>query len=524
MTVLFVVVRVGGLLEDSLDFGRRCLGDQRDDHGAEEAGDETGQELIDTGGGGQQVVPEDVDDRAADDTGDRAGIIEPFPEDRQKDDGTERGAEEAPGVFDEVHNGLCALSSGACQEVGDDGDHGDDTAGDPDEFLVRGLFPDEGLVDIVGERRRCDQQLRVRSGHGGRNDGCQQDAGQEGREVTPGQMDEDRGLKAVGQKLAGDGHTAEIGDDEGGRQGNGDPDDGDGGGLLDHGRLLDGHEADQDVGHAEVAETPGETGDDVLPGGGEEVCDEGIFGAVGDVGVNGVDRCGVQVLHEDADDGDRQQGEEHEVALDEVGPADRLEAAEEGVEQDDGGKDEHGRLTLQARDQGDKDRGTGDETGGDVNGKADEEHDGCDNGQDRFLREETVLQIFGQRDRVVGNFRELSEPFRNEDPVERGADGKTDADPGFAEAEGQDGAGETHQKPCGHVGGLGTQRGDPGAHLTAAEEVLLFTVAVFSGADKEKDAHTDDQYEIEHKGQHFIIHISYSFSYPKIGIRMLTLI
>ena len=319
-------------------------------------------------------------------------------------------------------------------------------------------------------------------------------------------MDEDRGLKTLGKQFAGDDHTAEVGDDEGRGQGDGDPDDGDGRGLLDLRRLADGHEADQDVRHAEITETPGETGDDVLPGRREDVRDEGVNGAVIEVGVNGVDRRRVEVFDEDRDDRDRQQGDEHEGALEEVGPADRLEAAEERVEKDDGREDDHGSLSREAGDQGHEDRGAGDETGGDIDGEADEEHDGRNDGQNGLFREETVLQVFRQGDGVVRGLRELTKTFGDEDPVEGGTDGKTDADPGFAEAEGQDRAGKTHEEPGGHVGSLCTEGSDPGAHLAAAEEVLLFTVTVFSGTEEEKQTDTEDDDKVEHEGEDFKIH------------------
>ena len=119
---LLVVLGIGRFVEDGDDFCRGSLRKKGDDHRAEHAGDEAGEQLIDTGGGGQKVVPEDIDDRTADDTGNGAPVVEPLPEDGEQDDGTEGGTEEAPGVLDEFHDGLCAFASGAGEEVRKDED------------------------------------------------------------------------------------------------------------------------------------------------------------------------------------------------------------------------------------------------------------------------------------------------------------------------------------------------------------------------------------------------------------------
>ena len=51
-----------------------------------------------------------------------------------------------------------------------------------------------------------------------------------------------------------------------------------------------------------------------------------------------------------ADDRDQDDGQEHHAALDEVGPADGHEAAQEGVNDDDAGAEDQGREVIHAED------------------------------------------------------------------------------------------------------------------------------------------------------------------------------
>ena len=118
-------------------------------------------------------------------------------------------------------------------------------------------------------------------------------------------------LAAVGQQLSAHDHTAEIGDQHGGEQGNDDPNDGDGGGLLDHRGLLNGHEAHQNVRHTEVAQTPAKAADDILPAGAEDATaeitgDDRTGGGVGIFVYRG-QRRGIQQLAVTKIDYDRHQ-------------------------------------------------------------------------------------------------------------------------------------------------------------------------------------------------------------------------
>ena len=102
------------------------------------------------------------------------------------------------------------------------------------------------------------------------------------------------------------------------------------------------------MGLAEVADAPGKRRDDA-----DDACRRRIGHHVEEV------RCRVgQTGHDGfaaakgdhADDGDQDDGQEHHAALNEVGPADGHEAAQEGVDDDDASAEEEGREVIHAED------------------------------------------------------------------------------------------------------------------------------------------------------------------------------
>ena len=116
--------------------------------------------------------------------------------------------------------------------------------------------------------------------------------------------------------------------------------------FLQFRRVADGHEADQDVGLAEVADAPGQGGDDADDTRRRRVrchfqqvrCRRSQSGHDGVAAAKG----------DHADQGDQDDGQEHHAALDEVGPADGHEAAQEGVDDDDAGTEQEGREVVHA--------------------------------------------------------------------------------------------------------------------------------------------------------------------------------
>lgn len=142
--------------------------------------------------------------------------------------------------------------------------------------------------------------------------------------------------------------------------------------------------------HAEVAKTPGKTGDDILPARGKQAAAESILRAVGGVDVHGFQRSYIKVLRRDNRDGNCKHCAEHQKTLEKVGPADCLVAAEERVDDDNQREQKHCRLVGQTREHHRKDRCARDERGGDIDREADEENDRADDLQCQALRGKTV--------------------------------------------------------------------------------------------------------------------------------------
>ena len=100
------------------------------------------------------------------------------------------------------------------------------------------------------------------------------------------------------------------------------PDDGNCSGFLDLRRLLDRHEADEDVRHTEVAEAPSKTCNDLLPGSCERICAESrycIFAFAESAVV-----CSVKMTYSVHDDRHCKERDEHHKALEKVCPANGL--------------------------------------------------------------------------------------------------------------------------------------------------------------------------------------------------------
>ena len=196
------------------------------------------------------------------------------PEQRQQDGGAEGSTEGAPGVFHHVHDGLRTAALGVGDGKGDQREDEHQHTADEQRFFLARTLAEEGLIEVRREGAGGDEQLGIRCGDGRGDDGCEQQTADARREELAGHGDEHQLLAAVGQQLSAHDHTAEIGDQHGGEQGNDDPNDGDGRGLLDHRGLLNGHEAHQNVRHTEVAQTPAEAADDILPAGAEDATAE----------------------------------------------------------------------------------------------------------------------------------------------------------------------------------------------------------------------------------------------------------
>ena len=231
--------------------------------------------------------------------------------------------------------------------------------------------------------------------------------------------------------------------------------------------------------HTEVTETPAEAADNVLPARVEDAAAEGALRhrAGRSVGIL-IDRLqcrGIKQLAVAEIDDDRHQHQRrhHQKALEEIRPTHSGEAAEEGVGHDDQQEHEHGQLGGYVREQGGEHGGAGHQSGGHINGVGKQEDQRAHQLQGAGVHREAVGQVLGHGDGIVSSLGEGAQTLGAQDPVGGGAQRQTDADPHLAKAEGQNGAGKTHQQPRGHVGGLSGQRRDPGAHGASAEEEVL---------------------------------------------------
>ena len=268
------------------------------------------------------------------------------------------------------------------------------------------------------------------------------------------------------------------------------------GGLLQGLLALQRHEAHDDMGHAEVAQAPAQTGDNVLPVG------EEVPVALGQVGHGGG---GLAAVDEgQGEDGGDQQRAQHQHALEEVGPAHGGEAAQEGVTDDDDGGQVHSHGGVHA-DDGVEQGAAGLDGGGGVDGVGHQEDDGADDLQQLTLGEEAVGQILGDGDGVVGHDGKAAQTGRFHQPADGVADAQADGDPGLADTGGVDGGGQAHEDPGAHIAGAGRQCRHPGAHLAAAQEVGL--IAAVLGAEEEIDTDTQHKHQVDNKDNGFNVKI-----------------
>ena len=343
---------------------RRGFGAQRHKDGGDEARDEAGNDLIQAGAG-QERQPQDVHDRAANDAGGGAREIEALPEKAQQDGRAEGRAEDAPGVGYQVHDGTgVGVGRKDQRQQGDDEHH---HAAGPQHLFVAGLvLAHQGFVDVACKGRRGREQLAVRGGHGGGQDGGEQDAGNDGREDIADHGDEHQAV--FGDVLVhAQHHAAEHAHQYGEAQDQESPGNADLCGFFKGFLGFHRHEADDDVGHAEIAQAPAQAAGHVLPGG--EHLEEGrrFF-----------DDClGISRQAGRCEDGGDEQGAEHQKALEKVRPAHGGKAAQEGVTDDDQRRQIHGKVGVDADDRVEQSSCRLD-AGGGVNGVGHQEDDRAD--------------------------------------------------------------------------------------------------------------------------------------------------
>ena len=179
------------------------------------------------------------------------------------------------------------------------------------------------------------------------------------------------------------------------------------------------------MGHTEVAKTPAQAGNDVLRRGEEveEALGQGCagYGAVACLG---------QCQSEQGSDQERRQ---HDHALEEIRPAHRAEAAQEGVGHDDKGGDVHGDGGVDVHN-GMEQGAAGFDGGGGIDGVGHQENDGAEDLQGFVLAQKPVGQVLGDGDGVARSDGEPAQPGRHDNPAHGVADAETDGDPGLPHA------------------------------------------------------------------------------------------
>ena len=259
-----------------------------------------------------------------------------------------------------------------------------------------------------------------------------------------------------------------------------------------------GHETDDDMRHAKVAQTPAQTGQHILPVGEQLPV---VFGQLTHGG-------GATVGRDDCKgkNGSNQQCAQHQQTLEEVGPANCGEAAQEGVADDNDSGNVHSNGGINA-DNGVKQCTASLNTGSSIDGVGNQKDRGADDLQCLAAGQKTVGQILRNRDGVLGSDGILTQPGSLHQPADSIADGQADGDPGLAQTCCVNGCGQTHQNPGTHIGSTGRQGGDPGTHLTATQKVPLFS----SILGLQEEVHTDayHEYQVDNKDKYFSIHFSY---------------
>ena len=285
------------------------------------------------------------------------------------------------------------------------------------------------------------------------------------------------GLGAGHCERAGLGHAvADDADDNGDAQGDNDPDGADAAADLELVLVLNGHEVDKDMGHAEVAETPCQSGGNheggVLSRFGSKyvgargeaqvagdllcVCDNGIptAGDIGAVNKNDDERSG------------------HNNALDKARDGGRHETAGRAVGNDDSGGDYHCRHVIKAEEAVEELAAGGKARGG----VGHEEHDDDDRA-DGLNDLGVIAETHGEEVRHgngMGLCGILSHSLGDDEPVEICTQRQTYCCPaGFGNAAEEGETGNAHQQVRAHIGSLGAHRGDDRAELSAAEVEVL---------------------------------------------------
>ena len=312
-------------------------------------------------------------------------------------------------------------------------------------------------------------------------------------------MDHDA-LSSGGRLIHGDdagfGHgEADNTDDNGDGQRNDTPDGTYAAAELQLAVILDCHEVVEDMGHTEVAKTPGQGGENhqrsvaacltgVDVGGSSEAEVAGDLLCVCNDGINTAG--GV-----DAEDENNDESKGHDNALDKACDRGCHEAAHCAVSNNDDSGDDHGGHVIKT-EEGVEKLAAGGEAGSGIGYKENDNGDGADDLNKLGVVSEAACKEVGNSDGAQLAGVE-SQSLRNDEPVEVGAQSQTNGGPaGLSHTAEQSQTGNAHQQICTHIGGFSTHCGDNGAHLSGAEvKILGGLIGRVLYADKQHTHHID---------------------------------
>ena len=244
------------------------------------------------------------------------------------------------------------------------------------------------------------------------------------------------------------------------------------------------------MGHAEVAEAPGQRGGDRQRRIGHGSIGRGVVGG-GEAEIAGK---AAGVLHHrvkaaglaDPEEQDHDERDGHDDALNKVRRGGRQEAAHRGIEHDDDRADDHRRVIVHA-EQGVEELAAGGEAGSRVGYEENNNHERGDQGQHVLLIAVAVGEELRDRD-GAGGLGISAEALGHDQPVEIGARRKTDGGPAGIRDAGEIGdAGQAHQEPAAHIRGFRAHGRDQGPELSAAQVEIAHGLIFFGKLDA--DAH-----------------------------------
>lgn len=437
---------------------------------------------------GEVELPDEGGDTADQHTGNGCGEGGTLPEEGQENQRSECSTEATPGEAHEAHDHIqealafldavgrrCALES---DENCDDSDDSHHNTANPHEFLVGSVLAEDVLVHVVTESGSRNQELGVCRTHDSGENCSHEDRSDCRMAEGLAENHEDTFWVLDGESVCANVVVAQKTNHNDSAQADDDPGHGDTARVLDFFGVLDGHEANQDMGHTEVTETPGEAGNQ----GDESNClaGRGVGEEAHQVGVLCV-HCihgSSEATTGNADDGgNHEHCDEHHGSLDEVSPADCEEAAHEGVAHDHHSTDDKAGGVVQTEDGAEELSGSY-KAGHGVEEEEGQDEEGGNHADNALLVAETVGEEVGEGDGVVAEVGVLAETTANNLPVEVSSDHETDTDPSFGETADEDGARETHEHPATHIGGLGGHCHHPLVHATIAQVVGVEAVSL----------------------------------------------